>query len=70
MWCNVSRPISKVAVIEILNNRLENTLKKEINNKMLTTVFQFLLQYLKNNKLSHGAKSAAAIKFNVHHNTR
>lgn len=48
-----------------MNNNLENTLKKEMNNKERNAVLQFLLQNLKNDKLSHGAINAAAIKLNV-----
>ena len=56
-----------MTAIEIIINNLENNLKKEINNKVRNTVFKFLLQHLKNDKLNHAALNATAIKFNVHH---
>ena len=52
-----------------MNSNLENTLKQEMNDKERNAVLQFLLQHLKNDKLSHGAINAAAIKFNVHRST-
>ena len=53
--------------IVIMINYLEKTLKKELNNKKHNTVLQFLLHFLKNDKLSHGAINVATIKCNVHH---
>ena len=58
-------PSNKVTVIEIMSNNLENILKKEVNSKVRNTIFQLLLEHLKNDKLSHGAISAATTKFNV-----
>ena len=57
----MTQPRKKVMVI--LSNNFENTLKKEMNNKECNIVLQFLLQHLKNDKLSHHAINAAAIKF-------
>ena len=52
MWSIITGP--KVTLIETMNNNLENIIKKVINKKVWNTVFQFLIQHLKNNKLSHG----------------
>ena len=65
----MTRPSTKVTVIENMSNNFENILKKEMNNKVRNTIFQFLLQLLENDKLSHGAINAAAIKFNVYWST-
>ena len=49
-----------------MSNNLRKTLKKEMDNKECSAVLQFLLQNLKNDKLSCGAMNAAAITFNIH----
>ena len=58
-----------VTIIEIMSKSLKNAQKKEINNKVHNTVFQFLLQLLKNVKLSHDAINTLALKVNVHCST-
>ena len=47
---------------------LNNMLHMEINTKVRSTTFQFLLQHLKNEKLSHSVINSAAT-FNIHRST-
>ena len=57
---------NKVTAVEIMSNNLKSSLKKEGSIKEGKRMMQFLLQYLKNAKLSHDATNAAEIEFNVH----